>query len=342
MTTPAPTIDDKIYPPYKVAFLVEVLQEEGILPAEALSGSGLDAKTLTLPSTRISMRQLLTVYDNARRLSKDPAIALRAGRRIHITNYGLYGYALVSSPTVRDAQEFAVRYHRLATPTVNLRLVESGDIGAWVFESAFELDHGSDLYRFLMEFQFGIILSVSQDIIGNNAKPIAVHAVYPAPPYADRYQSYLECPAYFSQPTNELRFDVTLLDRRPNLANPITAAMLRETCDRMLSELQSTSGIASKVHGILLQHPGQFPDIEQVADKLHMVSRTLRRKLTAEGTSFSQILDEVRQQIAIKYLRETRLSTEDIAGSLGFSDASSFRQAFKRWTDKNPSDFRAD
>ncbi len=337
---PLSAIDEKVYPPYKIAFLVEVLQEEGVAASETLSNSGLDAQTLGLPNTRTSLRQLLTVYENTRRLSKDPAIALRVGRRIHITHYGMYGYALFSSPTIRDACEFSIRYHKLATPAVNMGLREKSGIATWVFESAFELDPGGDLYRFIMEFQFGIYISLFEELSGTPARPLEVHAIYAAPPYADQYRTYLGCPVYFGQPANELRFNTALLDARPNLANPITAAMLREICDRLLNEMQTTSGIASKVHGMLLKNPGQFPDIETVADELHMVSRTLRRKLEAQGTSYQQILSDVRKQLALRYLRETRLSTEDIAGSLGFSDASSFRHAFKRWTNKNPSDFR--
>ncbi len=340
MVSPLPAIDEKVYPPYKIALLVEVLQQEGIAATETLHGSGIDATTLTLLSTHISYRQLLTVCENVLRLSSDPTIALRAGRHVHITNYGMYGYALVSSPTTRDAADFAVRYHKLATPMVTMQLREHGPVAAWVFESAFEFDRTNALYRFIMEFQFAVFLSVNQDMFGPQTKPLEICARYPAPSYADQYPVFLECPVRFDQSENELRFDTAFLEGRPSLGNPLTAAMLRETCDRLLSEMQTTAGVANKVHGILLQHPGQYPDIEVVADKLHMVSRTLRRKLEAEGTSYTQILSDVRKQLAIKYLRETRMSTEDIAMSLGFSDASGFRQAFKRWTDKSPSDFR--
>jgi len=335
------TLDERLYPPYKVALLVDVLGEDGVAPGDALRGTGLDPAMLTDPAVRISYRQLLAVCQNTVALARDPAIALKAGRRIHMTNYGLYGYALVSHRTIRDSFEFAVRYHKLATPTVSMRMREDGPLAAWVIESAFELDRASALYRFIIEFQLAINLSLSKDMIGEQAKPTEVHAVFAAPAHAAAYETYLECRScFFERPVNEVRFDAALLDAQPSLANPITAAMLRETCDRLLSEMRTASGIASKVHAVLLKNPGQFPDEEAVARELHMVSRTLRRKLAAEGTSYKRILDEVRRQLAVNYLRETRVSIEDIAVSLGFSDASSFRQAFKRWTGKNPSDFR--
>jgi AraC-like DNA-binding protein len=333
-------MDEKLYPPYKISFVVDVLHEEGILPTEALRGSGLTASELLLPSTRISYRQLVTVYENALRLSKDPAIALRSVHRIHITNFGLYGYALLSSPTIRDAYAFAVRYHKLATPTTRMGLREENGVLVWTFESLFEFDPASDIYRFILELQFAAALSLVRDVVGVRIKPLGAYARYPAPHYANVYPIYLECPAHFGQPTNALRFDARLLDVRPGFANSLTAALLQELCDQMLGELQSPSGVATKVQRLLLQNPGEFPDIDQVAEKLHMVSRTLRRKLSAEGTSYTQILSDVRKHLAIGYLRETRRSVDDIAESLGFSEASSFRQAFRRWTGKNPSDFR--
>ena len=71
-----------------------------------------------------------------------------------------------------------------------------------------------------------------------------------------------------------------------------------------------------------------------------MTSRTLRRKLEVEGTSFTDLVASIRKALAIDYLSTTRLSTDDIATAIGFSDAVSFRHAFKRWTGKPPSEYR--
>jgi len=98
--------------------------------------------------------------------------------------------------------------------------------------------------------------------------------------------------------------------------------------------------VAGRVYRLLTQVPGQFDDMEAISAKLNTTSRTLRRKLQAEGTSYQGILAEVRCQLAKEYLRTTRLSTEDIADVLGFSDAANFRHAFRRWTGKPTSEFR--
>ena len=89
-----------------------------------------------------------------------------------------------------------------------------------------------------------------------------------------------------------------------------------------------------------MEVPGRFDDMETLARKLNTTSRTLRRRLHLEGTSYQDLLAEVRCNLAKEYLRSTRMTTEDIAETLGFSDAANFRHAFRRWTGKNPSDFR--
>jgi AraC-like DNA-binding protein len=335
-----PAIDSQVDPPHKVALLVDILGEEGISAESALAGSGIDPAQVRNPATRVSARQSLAVFANAQRLSHDPALALHAGKRVHITHLGLYGYALLSSATPRDAIDFAIRYRPLASPLIGLDFAEIDGHPAWTFSDIRGLGLDSDLFRFVMEFQLGTQLSLHADILGNAVVPSEIRAMYPAPAHAERYQALLGCPAHFGQSRNELRFDADFLTRTLTYANPITAALVRETCDELLAGLQAMSGLASRVSGLLLANPGQFPDIETVASALHMTSRTLRRKLQAQGTSYQAILTDVRKQLAINYLRQTRMSAEDIAAALGFSDATNFRHAFKKWSGKTPGEYR--
>ncbi|WP_019142348.1 AraC family transcriptional regulator [Noviherbaspirillum massiliense] len=335
-----PGIDDCIDPPYKMAVLIDILAEEGIPASAVLAGSGVGPDEVRVPATRISARQLLTVCANAQRLSKDPGIAIKAGRRIHITHFGLYGYALLSSPTPREAIEFAIRYRPLAAPLIGLRFREDGGDPAWEFEDSLGLGIRSELFRFVLEFQLGTQLSLHGDILGKPVTPLEIRIAYPAPPNAAVYEELLGCPVRFGQPGNELRLSRALLRQELAYANPITAALVRETCDRLLAELKMSAGIAGKVSAMLMAQPGRFPGIEAVADALGMTSRTLRRKLQAQDTSYQALLTDVRKQLAIDYLRKTRMNTEDIAAALGFSDAANFRHAFKKWTGKTPSDFR--
>ena len=116
--------------------------------------------------------------------------------------------------------------------------------------------------------------------------------------------------------------------------------MAAEVCETLLVEAKTAGGVTRRIYNLLMEKPGQFDDMEALAAKLNTSSRTLRRHLTTQGTSYKEILDDVRCNLAKAYLRTTRMSIDDIAGTLGFSDAANFRHAFRRWTQKSPSDFR--
>ena len=112
-------------------------------------------------------------------------------------------------------------------------------------------------------------------------------------------------------------------------------------CDTLIGELELHAGVAGKVRAILLANVMRPTSLEAVAARLHMTARTLRRKLDEEGTSFRKMVDELRMQVAIKYLRDTELTVDDIADALGFSEATVFRRAFRRWTGGGLREFRS-
>jgi AraC-like DNA-binding protein len=113
-----------------------------------------------------------------------------------------------------------------------------------------------------------------------------------------------------------------------------------ELCDRLIDELQLSAGVAGKIRRVLLTNLWRPPNFGYIASAVNMSERTLRRKLREENTSFRNLVDQLRMEMAIKYLRDTDLTVEAISNSLGFSDAANFRQAFRRWTKAAPHAFR--
>jgi AraC-like DNA-binding protein len=125
------------------------------------------------------------------------------------------------------------------------------------------------------------------------------------------------------------------------LADPRSHAMAREICEQLLGEVNQAEGIAADIRKILIERAGRFASTAAIARKLQMHPRALRRKLEAEGTSYRDLLADVRMRLAIEYLRKTEMINEEIASRLGYSDAANFRHAFTRWTGKSPSKFRS-
>lgn len=338
MIKPGP--DDKIYPVNKVAMVIDALAAEGIPVQDALAGVRLSREAMSSPATRISLNQVIECYRNAARLSRDPHFSYHAGLRFHLSAYGMYGFAILSSMDYRQTVHFAEKYHQLATPLAELRFEEQEGCGVWTITPMPHSRVDASLYKFMVETQLGICVSLHRDVMGPLFAAREFHVTYRPPDDAADYQEIFGCPVLFGAPDNRLVFDATWLDGTPKLGNDITYATVVELCDRLMGELQLSAGVAGRVRRVLLTNlmrPRSFGDI---AGAVNMSERTLRRKLQEENTSFRNLVDQLRMEMAIKYLRDTDLTVEAISESLGFSDAANFRQAFRRWTKAAPHAFR--
>jgi AraC-like DNA-binding protein len=338
--TVKPWVNEKIYAPYKLAALVETLSGLGATPTETLRGTGLDASMLDDPQYLTSVGQYFAACRNAIRLVPDPVTPFLVGRKMHLSAYGMYGYALMCSLTLRDFFNEGVKYHRLATPTVVIEWREEAGAAIWSFPRLASPELSADLYGFLIEQQLVQHAVHLKDVAGPSCRPVKAVVPYPAPAHSDYYAQFLECPVVFAGTACELHFDAQILDQATQLAHKLTSTLMQSTCERLIGQAKTTSGVSGQVYQILMASPGQLPSLSEVAEMVHMSERTLRRKVEAEGTSFGAIVDDVRASLASEYLKTTKMKTEDIAALTGFSDAANFRRAFKRWTGKSPSEYR--
>jgi AraC-like DNA-binding protein len=335
-----PLLNERIYAPYKIAALVEVLAEQGIAPADSLKGSGVEPDQIYDASVMTSVRQYAAVCRNAVSLSSDPGTPFRTGARLHLAAYGMYGYALMSCLSLRDYFRLGVKYHRLATPTITIEWTEHPDTSVWTFPDAFSSNLPHHVQQFLLEQQYTQHVTHLQDVAGRSCPPVLARFSYRAPDYAAIYPQYLGCPCEFDADECQLIYDSAILEVKPHLAHRHSAALLQETCERLIGQAKTSAGVSGEVYHLLMGKPGVFPSMESVAAALRMTSRTLRRRLESECTSFGAIVDDVRCSLATEYLKTTKLSTEDVAMLVGFSDTANFRRAFKRWTGKGPGEIR--
>ena len=192
----------------------------------------------------------------------------------------------------------------------------------------------------VVDFQLGIGVSLLLDQNGPGFALDVVRVTYPESADTGEREGLLEAPIEFGCDRNELVWEASWLDRPQPYANSLTSTLVRETCERMLAGVLTETGTAGLVTRMLVEEPGRFPGIEELAERMHVTSRTLRRKLQAEGTSYAGILASVRKELAIQHLRTTRMKVDEIAEALGFADVASFRQAFRKWTGRSPSDYR--
>lgn len=331
---------DRIYEAAKLVAVVDTLADQGIAPADVLAGLGVEPDDLQSTATRVSTDQLLGAFRNAMRLSSDPALPFRIGSSIHVSAYGMYGYAILCGTDFRRTMDFAVKYHMLAAPLADIVFAEDKRQASWTLSPLPLPQAGDRLRRFIVELQIAIHISLQRDVMGSGFAPREIWLSYPRAADFSIPDALAGCPVLFEQSVNRILFDRAWLDARPALGNRHTYAEVTAMCDALLADMRLRSGVAGKVRTMLLQDVANGASFEAVAARLGLNTRTLRRQLRAQNTSFRELADEVRAQLAVRYLRETAMTNDDIAYALGFSDAANFRHAFRRWTGQPPGAFR--
>jgi AraC-like DNA-binding protein len=340
--TPIVGLSERVYEPTKLAALFDMLIDQGCSAAEILKNVNLTPDVVHSPKARISLADLMTACENAIRFSNDPHLPYRIGTSVHISAYGMYGFAILCCPDFRKAMAFAELYHALAAPLATIEFTEEEGVASWVIEPNPRAATDPQVYRFITEMQIGIHISLMRDIMGPAFTPDRINLAYPEAHDFGLPADQIGCRLGFASPTNQIVFQSTWLDQAANLGNRTTYPAVVALCDDLLNDLKSRVGVAGEIRALLIRDITNPPTLAAIAKLLEVSDRSLRRQLREQGISFRGLLDELRMQVAVKYLRTTRLANEDIALALGFSDAANFRRAFRRWTNKSPSQVRAE
>ncbi len=210
----------------------------------------------------------------------------------------------------------------------------------WFFFPLLSGDVESPEYRFSLEFHISAKYTVFTEFFGPNFRLNNVSFRFEAPAYAHLYEEIFGCEVLFGQVNNSITYDVALCNHKVDALQAVIKPQVIEYCEQELAKVLIDGDIKKKIQMILLAQPGIYPDIESVSAMLSMHSRTLRRKLKLAQTSYREILLEIRRDQSVELLQKTTLSYIEVANRVGFSDVSSFRKAFLRWTNQQPSYYR--
>ncbi len=314
------------------------LASQGVSVDELFRGTGVAPAEMDNPAARISHHQRLAIYNNARTLSRHPEIALSAGARQRLSDYGIYGYAMLSSATFGDALRISVEHITMAGPAVReISFQIEGSSG--VLRSR-GFDALGDLLPFVAEFWRSSTSAVFSHVIEAPFPSQRMSFTFPRPPHWRRYERLFNCDIAFDAPVMEWRFAADVLARACPNANTITAQVCQQFLDRMVSDAGSESELSKRIRAECLNSSGVFLRVEEIAPKLGMSPRTLHRRLMEEGHSYQAVLDDLRRAMAIEFLQTTHLSIETVAARVGFSDAANFRKSFRKWAGHPPSYYR--
>jgi AraC-like DNA-binding protein len=318
--------------------LAAELATEGVSVRELFARTGISADQLEDAQARISHRQRLAIYRNATRLAKRPDVGLLAGARQRISDYGIYGYAMVSSKTFGDALMFSLEHVTMAGPAV--RQISFSIEGTTGVLRSHGLDTLGDLLPFAAEFWRSSMTTVFSRVLEAPFPSMRMVFPFSAPGHWRNYERVFNCPIDFGADSMEWHFNADILGLPCPNANPITAKICQQVCNNVLTERPGESELGRKIRAACLNSPQRPPSASEIASEFGLSLRTLHRRLAEDGISFQAIVDGVRRSLAVELLENTYMAVDQIAERIGFSDATSFRKAFKKWTGRSPSEFR--
>jgi AraC-like DNA-binding protein len=304
-----------------------------VLRLSGLSREGLEDRALVV--TYPTFQKLVL---SALSLSGEPALGLLVGERLLASSHGMVGYAALSSGTIRQALELVERYVLLRTSLVSISHTVHPD-EMWVrFEETRPL---GKIQRPVLEAVMLSVKNVLDSISMGGCQVRMVAFPFDAPGYAGLARDLFRCDVQYGQAWAGAVLPLEVVDVPLKMADPEAFREAATICQRELDKLVAVESVAARVRRLLLERQSGFPSLQLTARMLHLTPRTLHRRLVGEGTSFRELLEDVRRTLALEHIKSGRLSIEEIAYRLGYTDLANFRRAFRRWESVSPSTYRA-
>lgn len=304
---------------------------------ESALGSFVDLTTLEDPDARVPASAVHQLWRQAESLSNDAAFGLRTAGAIQPGSFDVLDYTCRNCPTVAAGLRHYARYTPLLHDQIRVSVTTAPDFG----RLEHVLDDGSALPRQYAEFIIASLVVIVRQASGVEVVPRYVEFIHAEPEDASAHREFFGCPIRFGAQTNGFALGRVDFDRPLVRAQPGLLAVLERHAEHLLAESAKPESLVSQVRTAIIGHlrSGSVSATE-VGRALGMSDRTLRRRLDADGTTYQQLLSQVRQELALRYLEEKHVSIDEVGLLLGFADRSTFVRAFRQWTGRTPAELR--
>jgi len=320
---------------------VRYADAKGIAVDPLFEKAGLKPEILDSDEGRIDGEQLQAFIHLLAEHTGNPVLGLETGDYVQPGSYSVLGYITMSCATLGEAVTRIAPYEKLVGDMGTTRLKMKGDSATLIWTCNFT---DPVVWPQVVDNVFASWINYARWLADStDATPLEVRLRRPSPgpEYEKAYALRWQCPEQFDAEEDSVTFAQTLLATRLRQPDPLLRKTLEAHALSQLALLDTDTDLTSKVkQSIQKQLAEGITRQDMVAEDLGMTSRTIQRKLSQEGVSYQKLLDEVRQQMAEDYLRNTDMSIPDIALRLGYSETTSFHRKFKAATGKTPGDFR--
>jgi AraC-like DNA-binding protein len=319
--------------------LMELAVSKGASPAELSARSGISMEDLQDLDRRISFEKYVALMQAGKELANDPALALHYGETNDMADISVAGLIAYACETLLEVMVQMNRYGRLVVevdgPGDRYKVVPREE-GFWFVDNR----ENANAFPDLTESSFArAICGPRRFGVTQIAK--AVHLTHPAPGYRAEVERVYGAPVTFDAEWNAMLLDAQWMDHTISVQPRYAFGILSKHADTLLKSLENSKTTRGRVESLLMPilHKGEA-SMDAIAAKMAVSRQTLFRQLKAEDTTFEKVLDGLRHQLAVHYLRAKKTSVNETAYLVGFSDPSAFSRAFKRWTGKTPREMR--
>ena len=320
-----------------VGLVLNGVREAGFDIDRLLARAGIAPDQVDRPGARLPQDQFARLIAVLTRETRDE-LWLLCNRPIKPGTFRMMCRLLIRSANLREAIRIGCQFYHLVVDDFVVRLAEGpDDASLYVTDTISQPNRRRMVNGAILLFAYGLMCW----LVGRRLPLITVHYVFPEGPFSAELEPFYRAPMLFDQPRTEIRFDAELLDLPIIPDEQRLRRFLASMPNVLLVRYRDDSSMAERVRAILRRNLKRALSFEDVADMLAVSQQTLRRRLIEEeNCGFQDIKDRLRHDLAVHLLQKSRLSLEEIALSLGFSELSTFHRAFRRWTGLSPGEFR--
>ncbi len=304
---------------------------------EMLREAGISPDLLRIEMARVSSDQFSLLMQIIWNRMDDECMGM-GPRRVRTGTFATMCALVIDCPTLEAVYRRAYQFSRLFEPMVTMKLETDGAKARLVKQIEGEIH---DPHHFMQESLLVIWHRLGSWLVGQPVELEKAQFDYPRPPHGDEYRQIFHCPLEFESDCTALTFDKRFLSAPVIRDKPEMLQFLQTSPADLLSRPDASNTFTGKIRALIgrdLSKP--LPDFEWIAAELHTSPQTLRRRLKQENTSFQEIKDLLRRDMAIYFLGRQELSINDIAAKVGFTEPSTFHRAFKKWTGVTPGAYR--
>jgi AraC-like DNA-binding protein len=316
--------------------IADLLADMGVDLGQWLGRAGLSEAVLADMNWIVTYEQFHRLTFEALRMTNEPALGLLVGERLRITSHGMLGFAAMSCATLRQAILLFEDFVQLRFSLISARLEAVDEEARVHFAVTQPL---AELEVPVLEAAVLTVKNLLDHISMGLCQISRASFTYTDPDYGELAQDLFNCEVQYGQSWNGFVLPLEVIDQPLDAADPASFDEAARICQRELEDRDAQASLSASVRRLMLDKQSGFPSLSVTARLFHMTPRTLHRRLKEEGTSYQTILDEERHRLAVQYLQNSKITIQEIAFNLGYTDPANFRRAFKRWENMTPSEY---